>query len=485
MDPNKLSCLCTLAGLAVTAAACAPAALLSSASDASVTDSASSVDSTAAFDSPSVADAALAADSTVADSGAVDSGAVDAPLDMGVPPALDAAIANPCSLSGSILFTASGKQTVGNLPSGSPDLSFIQLPPGFCLHYYATVGNARQIRVAPGGELFVASPSTPTTGGGPGGENAIVVLPDDNHDGVGDSPVTFLSNLGSTQGILFARNTFYYQDALAIRQLPYVAGQRKAAGPGAIVTSITIYESALHWPKTLDMADDGTLYVGNGGDQGETCDITRPFHGGILKLDGTDGGAPVAKGLRNPIAVRCWEGHATCFALELAKDYSAAEGGREKLIPIRQGDDWGFPCCATQNVPYGGVTTTDCSETTPDTDSFLIGDTPFGLDFAPGSWPGNWANAAIVATHGAAGSWTGARVVAVGMDGATGLPQPATDIDGSDQGAMVDFATGWDDGSLAHGRPAAVTFAPDGRLFLANDTNGIIVWIAPIAPMTP
>ena len=42
------------------------------------------------------------------------------------------------------------------------------------------------------------------------------------------------------------------------------------------------------------------------------------------------------------------------------------------------------------------------------------------------------------------------------------------------------FATGWDDGSREHGRPAAVAFAADGRLFLGNDNNGDIFWIAPL-----
>jgi glucose/arabinose dehydrogenase len=110
----------------------------------------------------------------------------------------------------------------------------------------------------------------------------------------------------------------------------------------------------------------------------------------------------------------------------------------------------------------------------------LIGDTPFGIDFTPHSWPAPFADNAIVATHGAAGSWTGARVVAIAMDPATGLAQPATNKDGMDTGAMKNFATGWDDRSNLHGRPAEVTFSSDGRLFLANDNNGVIVWIAPM-----
>jgi hypothetical protein len=45
---------------------------------------------------------------------------------------------------------------------------------------------------------------------------------------------------------------------------------------------------------------------------------------------------------------------------------------------------------------------------------------------------------------------------------------------------MLDFATGWDDGHQDHGRPAPIAFAPDGRLFLGDDQQGAVLWIAPI-----
>jgi glucose/arabinose dehydrogenase len=427
-------------------------------------------------DIPSVTDASTPRDASTG---------ADVVPDITVIPVNDGSSTHLCDLPGSIQYSGGMRMVVGGLPAQTPDLSFLTIPDGFCVHYFATVPNARQLRFAPGGELFVASPTTPTTGGGANSSAAIVVVPDDNHDGTGDTPVNFLAGTayGSTQGLLFANGNFYYQQGTQIMSMPYTAGERSPAGAGTQVANITLYSSGLHWPKTFDIADDGTIYVGNGGDQGESCDTSRPFHGGILKLDpsGSGGATPVAKGLRNPIAVRCWHGHGTCFALELAKDYSSGEGGREKMLPIRQGDDWGFPCCATQNIPYAGINPLpDCSAIASDTDSFLIGDTPFGVDFEPGLWPAPWTGAAIVATHGTAGSWIGARVVAIQMDPSTGLAVPATDTSGNNSGAMTNFATGWDDGTIHHGRPAAVTFASDGRLFLANDYNGVIVWIAPL-----
>lgn len=390
-----------------------------------------------------------------------------------------------CKLPGAVVTDATGKHVVpGGV--GQPDLTWLTLPEGFCAHYFGNVPNARQLRFAPGGELFVASPVTSTTGGGPNGLAGIAVLPDDDKDGLADSKDLFLGQLASTQGLLFHDGFFYYQDETRIRKLPYKSGDRQGTKPGDVVIDITVYTSGLHWPKTLDAADDGTIYVANGGDQGEVCDPTRPFRGGILKIDGSPGGAQVSKGYRNPIAVRCQRGHNNCFASELALDYSAAAGGREKLVPIHQGDDIGYPCCASKDLPYMDVVPVpNCSKIAGESGSFIIGDTPFGIEFDLGAWPAPYTNDIFVPLHGEFGSWKGARMVAIATDPATGMAIPATDLMGHPTDAMKDFATGWDDGLHLHGRPAAVAMSADGRLFVGNDVNGDIFWISPIGVDAP
>jgi glucose/arabinose dehydrogenase len=399
----------------------------------------------------------------------------------GGPPPIDGSVTGFCALPGSLLFTASGTFTVPGGSASSASLDFLHLPAGFCAHYFGNVGNARNLRFAPGGELFVASPTGLTTGGGANGQNAIVVLPDDNHDGLADAPLTFLGGLPNTQGMMFTPGFFYYQDGQKFMRVPYAMGDRTPSGTATMVVDVSYYYYPLHWPKGIDIADDGTIYISNGGDQAALCVVPHPFEGGILKLDGSADGAQIARGLRNPMSVRCSRGKNLCFATEMAKDYTAASGGREKLIPIRQGDDWGFPCCATTNLPYQGTPAgTDCSSVTPEAVSFVIGDSPFSLAFAPASWPGKYASSAIIALHGAAGSWVGARVVSIAVDPSTGMPLPSSNTSGKDAGGMVDFATGWDDGTLGHGRPSSVEVAPDGRLFIGDDNNGNIFWVAPI-----
>lgn len=174
---------------------------------------------------------------------------------------------------------------------------------------------------------------------------ADVILPDDNLNGVANSVITFLSfpppagvaPAAMNQGMLFAPGYFYYQDGTIpgtkIMRLPYATGDRKPSGPSTLVADISgtvsgtnIYTSSLHWPKTMDMAEDGSIYVANGSDQGEECLQPHKFVGGIVKIDPSKLGSFtfVAKGFRNPINVRCAKGHDQCFAVEPPSTTAAA-----------------------------------------------------------------------------------------------------------------------------------------------------------------
>jgi glucose/arabinose dehydrogenase len=349
----------------------------------------------------------------------------------------------------------------------------------------------RQLRFAPGGDLFVASPLGGTTGGSNNGISSIVVLPDDNKDGYADSVITFLSGLPQTQGLLFTGGYLYYQDHANILRVPFKPLDRQPSGASQLVTTISLQQAPEHWPKVMDIAKDGTIYITNGSTQGESCLPDSGPWGAILRLEVDGSATPIARGFRNPIALRCETNNNVCLAAELALDYSGPQGGREKVLPVNAGDDWGYPCCATKDTPFSGVTypdggVPDCSGVASETEAFIIGETPFGIDFEPGNWPAPWTSRAFVTLHGEVTVWRGSRVVGVALDPTTGLPENASDLDGGfDTQEAIDFAKGWDDGHRDHGRPAPVAFAPDGRLFLGDDYAGRIVWIAPVGLKGP
>ncbi len=401
-----------------------------------------------------------------------------------------------CALPGSLVGTDQGMVIVEGGDPSLPNLKWLTVPTGFCAHHFANVPETRQLRTGPGGDLFVASPSQAAAGGASGGRGAIQVLPDDDHDGLSDSAITFFGSLPQTQGMTFANGYFYYQDGPSIRRVTFKSGDRAPSASPELVTTITALQSSDHFPKNVDVAQDGTVYVTNGSDQGEECNSTRSPIGAVFKVGANASNSVVSRGFRNPIALRCEANHNVCLVVELAKDGSGSEGGREKIAPVRQGDDWGFPCCATANLPYQGmefqdngqtVKASDCANVTAESVSFEIGHTPFGIDFETGKWPTPWGSRAFVALHGQVGSYVGSRVVAIALDPKTGLPLPSTDLQSgsSDEPNMMDFVTGWDDMHQDHGRATAVAFGDDGRMYVGDDTNGEIFWVAPLGLMRP
>ncbi|MGH7437247.1 MAG: hypothetical protein ACRENE_16345 [Polyangiaceae bacterium] len=401
------------------------------------------------------------------------------------------------------MFNNRTRTTVG-ASTNLTDLAWLDLPDGFCAHFFASVASVRTLRFAPSGDLFAASPSAQTVGSALGGLAEIVILPDDNGDGVADGAVVFLSrsasslaktvkggaSLWETQGLLFADGSLYFQDGSLIRRLPFEGSERRpAADPVTVIDMAAVVQQAtIHWPKALEAAADGTILVSNGGAQADPCRRTPELTGAIFKLRPNNSVSLVARGFRNPIAIRCEPDHPVCLAIELAQDFSDSVGGREKIVPVREGDDWGHPCCATRDEPFGQIRfhdtagVPDCSKVAVEAATLQIGETPFGLDFELGSWPHPWRKRAFVTLHGAQGTWTGARIIALALDPATGLPLPASDLDNADGGPtnLLDFAVGWDDGSREHGRPGPVTFSPDGRLFVGDDQRGLIFWVAPV-----
>jgi len=191
-------------------------------------------------------------------------------------PPSDAMYDRFCDLPDRVRYTSSGMEVIAG-GRETERLSFMQLPSGFCGHFFANVGNVRQLRFAPGGELFAASPTSGTTGGGIGGRAEIVILPDDDKDGQPKSPSRFLQNLPSTQGILFANDHFYYQDATAIMRRPYATGDRQPSTPiETVATSRSTCRPAIGRSRSTKPTT-ARIYVGNGGDQGEKLRPEPPF----------------------------------------------------------------------------------------------------------------------------------------------------------------------------------------------------------------
>jgi glucose/arabinose dehydrogenase len=278
-------------------------------------------------------------------------------------------------------------------------------------------------------------------------------------------------------GLLFHGQELWYTTSGGVFAVTYHSGDRRAPTDTRMIADLSDPGAADRWTHTLAEAADGSIYVSRGQYDNETCPPPNRRGGAVLRIGpGHDRHGDVAiTGLRNPLYTRClpW---GTCYAAELSGDGWTGIGGKEKLVEIRDGEDFGYPCCVDRNMPNPFVQPTpDCRGTGVAVESFPLHDTPFGFDWERGVWPAPYTGAFFVAQHGEVGSWRNTVVKWASADATTHRPSPS----------LTDFVSGFSLQGPVMGRPADLLFAPDGRMFLADDQGGAIYWIAPRTLLRP
>lgn len=357
----------------------------------------------------------------------------------------------------------------------APDVARVGYPYGFCVRRFATARAARVMAFAPNGDLFVASPATRTPGGAPVGAGQVLVIADDDRDGVG-APSEFVGGLPDVHGLVFSDAWLYYTTNDGVYRLRYAAGQRRADGAAERVADLTGLTTAQRWTHGLARAADGTIYVSVGQYGSYTCGGPAEQRGGAVYrlVPGELRPRPVSFGHRNPLYLRCDPTGVTCYAAELSDDsWDPATGtmGREKLVVIRDGEDYGYPCCAGRgaSAPPGRGARYDCAPVVEELRTWPLHDTPFGMDFERGRWAPPYRGGFFVALHGEFTTWRNTKVV-----------WSEVDANGRPTGVWRDFLTGFGTSSQGvQGRVADVVFHADGRLFIADDQGGTIYWMAP------
>jgi glucose/arabinose dehydrogenase len=343
---------------------------------------------------------------------------------------------------------------------------------GFCIKSYAQIPEARFMVLAPNGDLFVASPSTPTAGGAGGGVGAIMLLSDDNHDGVAEEHL-FLTGIRDVHALALGPGYLYYTTQNTVFRIPYVVGQRVAAGPSEDLNLPATYRTGGRWTHGLALSPGGHLITSRG--EYGMCG-SAPLSGEISTINADGSLSPLATGFRNPMYMRCHRTDEVCAAMELGEDLLT--DAHEKMLIIHPNTNYGFPCCTTAATPIAGQSAALCGDVTKEDAMFPLSFTPFGFDWEPGNWPAPYQNAVFVAQHGSAYSvpaWQGAGIVFATTDPTTHAPSQA----------WQPFQLGWGLGGSVLDRPTDIVFAPDGRMFIADDTSGRIFWMAPMTMPAP
>jgi len=406
----------------------------------------------------------------------------------------------------SISASAQSRLPAGMNPPGCT--SGLELPEGFCATVFAEgFTGARHIVVAPNGDVFV---NVQGSRGGKSDKVGIVALRDTNGDGKADVQQHYSAEGGT--GIALQGNVLYATAGNSIVRYRVPAGTLNVVGkPDTIVTGLPMTGS--HHSHNF-VLQGPTLYV-NIGTASNACQqhdrqtaspgnnpcTELQTRGGIWEFDANrvgqhpSDGRRFATGLRNSVALTrnpldgdLW---ATVHGRDQLHDnwpnlFSAeksAENPGEELVRIDRGADYGWPYCyydvdqhhLVLAPEYGGdgAKVDQCSKKMQPLMAFPGHWAPNGMVFYTGSqFPAQYRGGAFIAFHG---SWNRAP-----------LPQAGFRVVfapfrfNKPTGTFETFANGFNPtpatGRAQPGtrRPTGLAQAPDGSLFVTDDTGGMI-----------
>jgi glucose/arabinose dehydrogenase len=367
-------------------------------------------------------------------------------------------------------------------------------PAGFTVKAFATgLINPRNIYVGDNGDVFVAQANTEVKGIKKIGAsiiganksqrmgtspNSIILLRDDNKDGVAERQVVFLAGLNQPFGMLIINNYFYVANTDALWRYPYKTGDTVITAKGEKILSLPAGGYNNHWTRNLLANKNKTkiyITVGSGSNVAEHGIANEVRRANILEInpDGT-GERIYASGLRNPVGIDWEPGSNVLWASVNERDELGDELVPDYATGVKENGFYGWP------YAYFGQHTDPRMEKTQRPDlvaKAIVPDIPLGshtaslgLVFYKGaSFPAKYRGGIFIGQHG---SWnrsvlSGYKVVFVPF--ANGKPS----------GEPEDFLTGFiSDLSKkeVYGRPVNLALQQNGSLLLADDA-GNIVWV--------
>jgi len=364
----------------------------------------------------------------------------------------------------------------------------LKLAQGFKLNIYAKLpellqqANAtspRMMTFDAAGNLYVSLPR----------QGAVVMLQDDNRDGIADKVSLVAHQLNAPHGLTFVGERLYVanQDAIVVLE------KHQGGWPAKSVTTLVRnLPTGGHTLKSLKQGPDGLLYVSIGSSC-NVCNESDPLRATILRytVDGRPAGAlatlgrhastPVyASGLRNAQGFAWHPQTQQMFATNNGADNrSETKGGKvndelppEHLNLIKSGQHYGWPYCwgipgnsSTQFAdPNFGNDADFCRSVKPPVITFASHSTPIGITFLHNAnVPDADKQDAIVALHG---SWNRKQ--------ASGYKLVRVKFEQEKPVKVEDFVTGWLDGKKAWGRPLDVVVGVDGAIYVSDDRAGLI-----------
>ena len=402
-------------------------------------------------------------------------------------------------------------------PPPCPDVG-LKLPAGFCATVFADkLGHPRHLVVAPNGVVYVNTWNY--GGGGPVHEGGVLVALEDT---TRDHRANVIERFGPTpaQGGHGGTGIALYKDALYVEERDrierYTLSERSIVPQGppeVIVSGLPLSGDHPMHPFVIDA--DGMLYVDvasatnacqahnrRARAPGITPCAELETRGGIWRYDAGRTGQKFSPAERYATGIRNADGIAVAanghgiYATQHGRDqlhdnwpalYKPEEEATqpaEELLHVRQSGDYGWPTCYFDEIQGrlvlapeyggdGGRALGPCAAKLAPIASFPAHWAPNDVTIYTGqSFPPRYQGGAFIAFHG---SWDRAPYP---QGGYNVVFQPLGSGDATERSQCEVFADGFagavkDPGRAAH-RPSGVAVAPDGALFVSDDSHGTI-----------
>jgi len=361
---------------------------------------------------------------------------------------------------------ASATPTIGPSPTPTiavtavvPPLEPLTVPDGFGVSVFAEgLGPVWSMVVAENGDVLASVPD----------RNAILMLPDRDHNGVADGVTTFALENGLNQPYAMALRPgwLYVANTDRVARYPYKVGDLQAEGaPESLVDLPAVGGQSA---RSLAFGPDGRMYAG----VGASCDVCAeddPRRAAVLQLN-AEGRDPkqYSSGLHAPLGLAFHPATGDLWATEVGRVGLGDDRPPDELNRLVPGH-FGWPMCYGNQV-FDGQSGGDplvCGGTLAPAITFRAHSVPLGLAFYGGTqFPAPYRGNLFVALHGSGSRRTiptGYNVVRIPFSG--GMPE----------GDVFDFVSGWlRPDTRRWGSPVDLDVTPDGSLLVSDDGGGRI-----------